>query len=361
MRGLPVGQPPGFIPMRPDLAAPAGLTLAPGEGVFHVAVSSSDEQPVVQFAKIRPDATYTSVLEDVVWIDQKRTSYVLHPGHEGGVNKKVPVPNQIDADAKPNLIALYNGGFKIDESHGGYYDHGVTVAPLVNGAASEVIFKDGHLAVGTWGRDFSFSKDTDIVSVRQNLRLMVDGGQVVPYIGDAGNWGRSDHGSAAVWRSGVGVTAQGDVVYVAGNDLTAPSLANLLKLAGAEYAMQLDINAAGHQPALGRLPVLPEPRWQPRHLEDVQGLPAGPHQVLLRLHEGLHEINPRATCVVTDRQHIAGGPRDQSERSAPVRARSYVLYNDPSSQESMLAFVFSQTAGPYRMDANCRKMRGLAL
>lgn len=230
------------IPMRPNLAAPAGVTLAPGEGVFHVAVSTPDEQPVIQFAKIRPDATYTSVLEDVVWIDQKRTSYILHPGHEGGVNKKVPVPNQIDADARPNLIALYNGGFKINESHGGYYDHGTTVAPLVDGAASEVIFKDGHLAVGMWGRDFSFSKNTDIVSVRQNLKLMVDGGQVVPYIDDASNWGRSDHGSAAVWRSGVGVTAEGDVVYVAGNDLTAPSLANLLKLAGAQYAMQLDIN-----------------------------------------------------------------------------------------------------------------------
>jgi hypothetical protein len=236
------GTDPNYIPMRPTLHAPAGLTLAPGEGVFHVAVSTPDDQPVVQFAKIRPDAVYTSALEDVVWIDQKRTSYVLHPGHEGGVNKKVPVPNQINADARANLIALYNGGFKIAESHGGYYDHGTTVAPLVDGAASEVIFKDGHLAVGMWGRDFGFAKNPDIVSVRQNLRLMVDNGQVVPYIGDAGTWGRADHGSAAVWRSGVGVTAQGDVVYVAGNDLTAPSLANLLKDAGAEYAMQLDIN-----------------------------------------------------------------------------------------------------------------------
>jgi hypothetical protein len=238
------GQPPpaDTIQMRPPLAAPAGLALDPGEGVFHPAVSSPDGQPVIQIAKIRPDAVYTSVVADVLWIDQKHTKYVLHPGHEGGVNKQVPVPNQIDAGARPNLIALFNGGFKISESHGGYYDHGVTVAPLTDGAASEVIFKDGHMSVGMWGRDYSFAKNPDIVSVRQNLKLMVDNSQVVPYIDDASTWGRADHGSAAVWRSGVGVTATGDIVYVAGNDLTAPTLADLLQKAGALHAMQLDIN-----------------------------------------------------------------------------------------------------------------------
>lgn len=231
------------IPMQPRLPAPPGLTLEPGEGEFQVAVATADGQPVVQVARIRPDAVYTGVTADVAVIDQKHSSFVLHPGHEGGLNSIIRgVPNQIDTDARPNLIALFNGGFKISESHGGYYDHGVTAAPLVTGAASEVVFKDGHMAVGMWGRDYSFAKNKDIVSVRQNLKLMVDDGQVVPYIDDSSNWGRADHGSAAVWRSGVGVKADGDIVYVGGNELTAPSLARLLKDAGAVRAMQLDIN-----------------------------------------------------------------------------------------------------------------------
>ena len=231
------------IAMQPRLPAPPGLTLEGGEGVFQVAVQTADGQPVVQVARIRPDAEYTDVAADVLWIDQKHTRYVLHPGHEGDLNKTITaVPNQINADARPGLIALFNGGFKISESHGGYFDHGITAAPLADGAASEVIFKDGRMSVGMWGRDYSMEKNPDIVSVRQNLRLMVDGGQVVPYINESSNWGRSDHGSAAVWRSGVGVTASGDIVWVGGNKLTAPSLARLLKDAGAVRGMQLDIN-----------------------------------------------------------------------------------------------------------------------
>ncbi|NUR30382.1 MAG: hypothetical protein HOV83_31775 [Catenulispora sp.] len=234
---------PDTIAMQPRMPAPAGLTLEAGEGVFQVAVQTPAGQPVVQVARIRPDAEYTDVAADVAWIDQKHSRYVLHPGHEGDLNKTVTtVPNQIDTDARPGLIALFNGGFKISESHGGYYDHGITAAPLVDGAASEVIFKDGHMAVGMWGRDYSMQKNPEIVSVRQNLRLMVDGGQVVSSINDSSNWGRSDHGSAAVWRSGVGVTATGDIVWVGGNKLTAPSLARLLKDAGAVRGMQLDIN-----------------------------------------------------------------------------------------------------------------------
>ncbi|WP_194913852.1 phosphodiester glycosidase family protein [Catenulispora rubra] len=240
--GAPSSQ-PDLIPMQPRLPAPPGLTLESGEGEFQVAVQTPSGQPVVQVARIRPDATYTGVIADIAVIDQKHSSYVLHPGHEGGLNSVITnVPNQIDANARPNLIALFNGGFKISESHGGYYDHGVTAAPLVDGAASEVIFKDGHMAVGMWGRDYSFQKNTNILSVRQNLKLMVDNGQVVSYIDDSSTWGRADHGSAAVWRSGVGVKADGDIVWVGGNSLTAPTLARLLKDAGAVRAMQLDIN-----------------------------------------------------------------------------------------------------------------------
>ena len=44
------------------------------------------------------------------------------------------------------------------------------------------------------------------------------------------------------WRSGVGVTTAGDLVYAAGPALDPASLAHLLVAAGAVRAMQLDIN-----------------------------------------------------------------------------------------------------------------------
>jgi hypothetical protein len=137
--GAPSSPPADVIAMQSRMPAPPGLTLEPGEGEFQVAVQTANGQPVVQVARIRPDAVYTGVTADVAVIDQKHSSFVLHPGHEGGLNSIITdVPNQIDANARPHLIALFNGGFKISESHGGYYDHGVTAAPLAHTANPEL-------------------------------------------------------------------------------------------------------------------------------------------------------------------------------------------------------------------------------
>ena len=45
-----------------------------------------------------------------------------------------------------------------------------------------------------------------------------------------------------VWRSGVGITADGALVYVGGPGLNITDLADLLVRAGAVRAMELDIN-----------------------------------------------------------------------------------------------------------------------
>ena len=47
-----------------------------------------------------------------------------------------------------------------------------------------------------------------------------------------------------VWRSGVGVTPSGALVYVAGPGLSVQSLADILVHAGARRAMELDINSS---------------------------------------------------------------------------------------------------------------------
>jgi len=47
-----------------------------------------------------------------------------------------------------------------------------------------------------------------------------------------------------VWRSGVGVTASGALVYVGGPGLNITTLADVLARAGAVRAMELDINTS---------------------------------------------------------------------------------------------------------------------
>ena len=44
------------------------------------------------------------------------------------------------------------------------------------------------------------------------------------------------------WRSGIGITKEGNLLYAVGNNLTPTTLAAALKSAGAVNAIQLDIN-----------------------------------------------------------------------------------------------------------------------
>ena len=79
----------------------------------------------------------------------------------------------------------------------------------------------------------------EVVSVRQNLGLLVDGGA---NLSGAGSWGATLGGVRYTWRSGVGVDAHGNLIYVAADIQTAQSLARILQHAGAIRAMELDIN-----------------------------------------------------------------------------------------------------------------------
>jgi hypothetical protein len=87
---------------------------------------------------------------------------------------------------------------------------------------------------------------SDVVYVRQNLKPLIQGGVVASNLDSdvQGTWGVTVGGGLAVWRSGIGVTAAGDLVYVGGNALTVSALADVLHRAGAVTAMQLDINTA---------------------------------------------------------------------------------------------------------------------
>jgi hypothetical protein len=141
-----------------------------------------------------------------------------------------------------SLEAAFNAGFLMGQANGGYYTDGRTIMPLRDGAASAVIYRNGSITVGQWGRDATMTHD--VVSVRQNLDLLVDGGHPVPGLDatDTAKWGATLGGKDFVWRSGLGQTADGALVYVGGPDLNITDLANILARAGAVRAMELDIN-----------------------------------------------------------------------------------------------------------------------
>jgi len=178
----------------------------------------------------------------VAWMDTRLLRPALYSGSisPGGYGWRYTAP--VQGAAARALVAAFNGGFQFPSTDGGYFSEGKIVFPLRVGAASLVIYRNGTAIVGEWGRDASMAPN--VVAVRQNLNLLVDNGQAVPGLNpnDIWTWGPTLGGIPNVWRSGLGETADGAFVYVAGPSLTVVDLASLLARAGAVRAMELDIN-----------------------------------------------------------------------------------------------------------------------
>ena len=232
---------PAHLPPPAPMVTPAGPPL-PGEGQWSPAGRLVGGIPGIYTTTLRPDAVHTSYVVGVAWMDTKLLHATLYSGSQipggGPFTNTAPIP----PGAATSLVAAFNAGFLMSAANGGYYTDGRTVYPLRTGAASFVIYKNGTSTVSLWGRDATMTPD--VVSVRQNLDLIVDGGKPVPGLNaaDTTQWGATLGDQVYVWRSGLGVTATGALVYVGGPGLNITDLADLLTRAGAVRAMELDIN-----------------------------------------------------------------------------------------------------------------------
>jgi hypothetical protein len=208
--------------------------------------------------QVRPDSVHTSLLAGLAWMDPQLVRFEVHPGttEPGG---KWSDPSQVPDGERLDLMAAFNGGFRMRDAKGGFYLDGQTEGELRDGAASFVVYKDGSATVGQWGRDVTMTPD--VAAVRQNLDLIVDNGGGPPNVAGKpsaeaapgvaapglddnrnGAWGDTLGNKVLVWRSGVCVTQTGALVYGYGDGLGALSLSELMMRAGCVRAMELDIN-----------------------------------------------------------------------------------------------------------------------
>jgi hypothetical protein len=225
-----------------NIVSPAKTPL-PGEGVWHVAGrTTANGIPMVYEAFVRPDAVHTSFVVGVAWMDTNLLSAQLYSGSviPGGGHFSHTAP--VSAKDTEDLVAAFNAGFLTSDSNGGYYTDGQTIIPLRKGAASVVIFKNGRMTVAKWGRDVVMTNQ--IASVRQNLDLIVDNAKPVAGLNNPNSikWGKVLGNSYNVWRSGLGITKDGALVYVGGPSMSIADLADILIRAGAIEGMELDIN-----------------------------------------------------------------------------------------------------------------------
>jgi hypothetical protein len=234
---------PGGSPAPPPLPTPPGLPPLPGEGQWQTVVSTPHGD-ALRLATVRPDAQHTSFLVGVLWMDPTLVRGALHPGTEdpGG---SWSVPTSVDTAEQRTVVDAFSAGFRLQgDSHGGWYLDGKEARPLVPGAASLVIHKNGTTDVGAWDTEVHISPD--VAAVRQNLIPLVDHGTVNPTCATGGTaeWGSTVGQAAYINRSAFGVTASGAEIYVGGPALSVCSLGEILRSAGAVRGMELDINPA---------------------------------------------------------------------------------------------------------------------
>jgi hypothetical protein len=191
----------------------------------------------VYTTELRPAAGYRPA--GIAWMDSAATRLSLYAGTAQPYGTW-PQQGAVAVPQLPRLLAAFNSGFKIYDYRTGWYDRGRTAMALQTGAASLVIFANGTATDADWGRDVNLGPD--VVAVRQNLTLLVDHGVAAPNVTASSQWGAVLGGGASTWRSGLGVTASADLIYVGGPELTPAALARLLIAAGAVRAMELDIN-----------------------------------------------------------------------------------------------------------------------
>lgn len=171
--------------------------------------------------------------------------YILHAGSQDPPVGTASIPAQslpsIDAAQQAQLLAAFNGGFKVVANAGGTEIAGQVLTPLQPGLASLVIDSAGHASIGVWGQNEP-AKGAQVVDVRQNLPLLVQNGQVVPSAGDVAAWGLTVGGVSAVARSALGEDSAGNLIYAGSAGALPIDMGNALVAGGAVTGMELDIN-----------------------------------------------------------------------------------------------------------------------
>lgn len=216
-------------------------TLA-GEARWYPGRPGRDGRPSLYTAWFRPDAAHAGVVVGVASLRTASLRFRLFTGTVQPVTGAAG-PHAVDPSRDPGLVAIFNSGWRMADLHDGFFLDGRTYRPLVPGQASAVIDRQGRLTVGSWGREVG--PGPGVVAVRQNLRLIVDGGTLAPGI-DANPhqaWGSAKNQFQYTDRSALGVDRSGNVIYLAGRGLTLHTLAVALVDAGAVRGMELDIHS----------------------------------------------------------------------------------------------------------------------
>jgi hypothetical protein len=220
---------------RARAAAPLVVTTPARPGTDWTVVAQVRGQPAAWLAQ-RSGVT-------LVRFDQAHVHLTLHAGSTDGGVSGWTYGDHITPREIHVLIAAVNGGFKLTYGGVGFTSGGHVAVPLETGLASIVTYTDGTTDIGTWRAGVPRA-GRRVFSVLQNQRLLVDRGVAAANVSSCiiACWGDTIGGQTVVARSALGITAGGQLVWAAGEQLLPAGLAAGLISAGAVRAIELDIN-----------------------------------------------------------------------------------------------------------------------
>ncbi len=225
---------------------PGAFAKLPGEGQWSLLqLPQFGTHQDIARTFVTPDSKRSYAITSVVQMNMHDLRLYAVAGTEqpGG-----PIGNNGDGvisasdQASGKLVAAFNGGFQYKDGKFGMIVGHKTYVPLRVGLGTLIIEQDGTIKIETYQGNLA---DIDgAVAVRQNGPSIVENGQVTDMTAGGGmsRWGLTVTNSMYTWRSGIGVTKDGDLLYAVGPSLNVDTLAAALQAAGAVDAMQLDIN-----------------------------------------------------------------------------------------------------------------------
>lgn len=220
------------------------FTALPDEGIWHnIALKIFPNKEVMAYTFVRPDSTRSFAIVSIVKIDTSSLTLgsvagIYEPGGKVGKHGPGRVPTNIIQSG--GLVAAFDGGFQYRDGAYGMIVGKAIYLPLKNGLGTVVGYNDGSIKIFDYnGQDLG----SNASFVRQNGPMLIENGNITVTNPDSQQvWGRVVGAGTYTWRSGIGMTQDGELLFAAGNNLSPQTLAQALSVAGAVNAIQLDIN-----------------------------------------------------------------------------------------------------------------------
>lgn len=247
----PSAAPPIVARFRPNDVGPVLKEFsAPGDGVWVAIVDprTPGDPPALYKTLLHPDGNRSWATVAIVAADLQRLKLhvvagtrepeAVEKGAEALVRTGLVAPEH-----QRDLVAAFNGGFKTIHGRYGMHVGGVTLIPPRKDACTVAETTEGKLVIRSWK---ALGDDPGkLLWWRQTPGCFIELGKKHAglTVEDNTYWGAKIGGDTVIRRSAIGISEDGQTLYVGiGDFTTAPAIARAMAHAGAHNVAQLDVN-----------------------------------------------------------------------------------------------------------------------